>query len=128
MFINFTSIRGLISRLHKELCATNLQIIQSLMRSQTEQNVSRMKSFYTPLAIGELSTKITLRFYFMNSQKSPLRNKGQAVLARMPGKRRSHDTWTVGMEIGRSTMEISIRAFQKIKNITVMVQPYHSSV
>lgn len=45
MFINYTSIRGLISRVHKELCTTNLQIIQSLMRSQTEQNVSRMKSF-----------------------------------------------------------------------------------
>lgn len=40
-----TSIRGLISRVHKELCTTNPQIIQSLIGSQTEQNVFRMKFF-----------------------------------------------------------------------------------
>jgi hypothetical protein len=131
IFANYSSNKGLISRVHRELKILNPQGTDSPMKKRAQefngefseeevQMASKyMKKCSTSLAIKEMQIKTTLRFYLTpvkcpsSRAKTTTNTDGDAV-------NRNAYTLLVCMQISTTLMENSLKNSQNVKNRTTI--------
>jgi hypothetical protein len=123
IFGSYTSDKGLITRIHRELKKLNSPKINEpikkwateLNRTFSKEEIQMAKKYmkkYSPsLAIKEMQTKTTLRFYLTPIRIAIIKNTTNNKCWQGCGEKGTLNTLPVGMQASATTLENNMEAY-----------------